>query len=143
LIRDDQDKEAVLKIVRVIEYKCIKHKLIDKNLDPVAERTSEEKRLLITNIFDHESAPAEELATLHHERCEIENLYGEFKNGLHGVGTILRSKTPDLVLQELWGLMLVHFALRELMAESAWQVKLGPFLENRQDISSFKRELHV
>jgi hypothetical protein len=132
LIRDSQDKNAELRKVRVIEYK-----LIDKNFDPGTEQTVEEKYRIITNIFDHELAPAEELATLYHERWEIETLYGEFKKGLHAVSTILRSKTPDLVIQELWGLMLVHFALRELMAESAWQVKLDP------DRLSFKGALYV
>ena len=32
---------------------------------------------------------------------------------------MLRSKTPDLVRQELWGLLLAHFAIRALMHEAA------------------------
>jgi IS4 transposase len=80
----------------------------------------------VTNIFDHELAPAKELAALYHERWEIETLFCEFKKSLRGARTVLRSKTPELVLQELWGLILVHFSLRFLMAESAWQVGLDP-----------------
>ena len=40
--------------------------------------------------------------------------------------TVLRSKTPDLVLQELWGLLLAHFAIRQLMVQAAWPRGLDP-----------------
>jgi hypothetical protein len=39
---------------------------------------------------------------------------------------VLRSKTPDLVQQEMWGLLLAHFAVRQLMARAAWQQPLDP-----------------
>jgi hypothetical protein len=40
--------------------------------------------------------------------------------------TVLRSKTPDLVQQELWGLLLAHFAIRQLMTQAAWPRGLDP-----------------
>ena len=40
--------------------------------------------------------------------------------------TVLRSKTPQLVEQELWGLLLAHYAVRQLMARAAWQQGLDP-----------------
>ena len=119
--RDSRDSKLPFIPVRVIEYS-----LNDDNLPPGSEKPGLEKYRLVTNIFDHELAPAQELAALYHERWEIETLYGEFKKSLRGASTVLRSKTPDLVLQELWGLILVHFTLRVLMAESAWQVGLDP-----------------
>jgi hypothetical protein len=56
---------------------------------------------LVTNILDPAEAPALELAALHHERWEIEGVFDEFKTHLHADSTVLRSKTPDPVLQEL------------------------------------------
>jgi hypothetical protein len=47
-----------------------------------------------------------------------------------GAYAILRSKTPDLVIQELWGLLLVHFTLRGLMAELTWRFKPDPDRRN-------------
>jgi hypothetical protein len=120
-INDSQDKKAKPIKVRVIEYK-----LKDTKISPENDQPGEDKYRLITNIFDHKLAPSDELAALYHERWEIETLYGEFKTVLQGASTVLRSKTPELVLQELWGLILVHFALRRLMAESAWHARLDP-----------------
>ena len=39
---------------------------------------------------------------------------------------MLRSKTPALVRQEFWGLVLAHFAIRQLMVQAAWPRKLDP-----------------
>jgi hypothetical protein len=38
---------------------------------------------------------------------------------------VLRSKTPELVRQEFWGLLLAHFAVRGLMHEAALQGRRG------------------
>jgi IS4 transposase len=74
---------------------------------------------LVTNILETKSAPALELAALYHERWEIENAFDELKVHLRGREVVLRSKTPDLVKQELYGLLLAHFAVRGLMYEAA------------------------
>ena len=81
---------------------------------------------LVSNILDPADAPALELAALYHERWEIEVVFDEFKTHLRANSTVLRSKTPDLVLQELWGLLLAHFAIRQLMAQAAWPRGLDP-----------------
>ena len=81
---------------------------------------------LITTVLDADQAPGLELAALYHERWEIEGVFDEFKTHLRGASTVLRSKTPDLVQQELWGLLLAHFAVRQLMAQAAWQQQLDP-----------------
>ena len=80
---------------------------------------SEEPFTLITTLLDPEQAPAAELAALYHERREIETAYDEVKTHMLGPGALLRSKTPELVLQELDGLMLAHYAVRCLIHEAA------------------------
>jgi len=74
---------------------------------------------LLTTILDHAAARAVELAALYHERWEIETAIGELKTHLRGSRIVLRSKTPDLVKQEFYGLLLTHFAVRGLMHEAA------------------------
>lgn len=81
---------------------------------------------LLTTILDHEAAPAEELAALYHERWEIETALDELKTHLRGPKIVLRSKTPDLVRQEFYGLMMAHFAVRGLMHEAALKATEDP-----------------
>lgn len=100
-------------------------RVIDYALHGAATPTPERYRL-VTNLLDAEQAPGEELAALYHERWEIEGVFDEFKTHLRASSTVLRSKTPDLVQQELWGLLLAHFAIRQLMAQAAWPRGLDP-----------------
>lgn len=93
--------------VRVIEYK-VKNQ---KGEDQVVR--------IITSILDWRLAPAHELAGLYAERWEFETALDEFKTHLRGARTVLRSQTPDLIRQEIYGLLLAHFALRGLMHEAA------------------------
>jgi hypothetical protein len=81
---------------------------------------------LITTILDAGAAPAGELAALYHERWEIETALAELKTHLRGAKIVLRSKTPDLVVQEFYGLMLAHFAVRGLMHEAALKANEDP-----------------
>jgi len=81
---------------------------------------------LVTSILDPKQAPAEELAALYHERWEIETALDELKTHLRGAKIVLRSKTPDLVRQEFYGLVLAHFAIRGLMHEAALTAKEDP-----------------
>ena len=81
---------------------------------------------LVTTLLDPTVAPAEELAALYHERWEIETALDELKTHLRGAQVVLRSKTPDLVRQECYGLLLAHFALRGLMHEAAVTADADP-----------------
>ena len=81
---------------------------------------------VVTSILDPAQAPAGELAALYHERWEIETALDELKTHLRGVTIVLRSKTPDLVRQEFYGLLLAHFAIRGLMHEAAVKVGIDP-----------------
>jgi len=101
-------------IVRVIEYR----------LEGIPG--TEPIYRLLTTILDHEAAPATELAALYHERWEIETALDELKTHLRGSRIVLRSKTPDLVQQEFYGLMMAHFAIRGLMHEAALKANEDP-----------------
>jgi hypothetical protein len=101
-------------VVRVIDYRL-------KDVEG-----SEPLYRLITTILDHKQAPAKELAALYHERWEIETTLDELKTHLRGAQIVLRSKTPDLVRQEFFGLMMAHFAIRGLMHEAALKADEDP-----------------
>jgi len=81
---------------------------------------------LVTSVLDPTQAPAKELAALYHERWEIETALDELKTHLRGAKVVLRSKTPDLVRQECYGLLLAHFAIRGLMHEAALNADTDP-----------------
>ncbi len=81
---------------------------------------------LITTILDPTQAPAKELAALYHERWEIETALDELKTHLRGAQIVLRSKTPELVEQEFWGLLMAHYAVRGLMHEAALKADEDP-----------------
>ena len=98
---------------------------------------SKEVYRLVTTILDPEAAPAQELAALYCERWEIETALDELKTHLRGSRIQLRSKTPDLVRQEFYGLMMTHFAIRGLMHEAAIKGDIDP------DKLSFVHAVHV
>ena len=100
--------------VRVVEYR----------LEGIA--CAEPLYRLVTTILDPAAAPAAELAALYHERWEIEGALAELKTHLRGARIVLRSKTPELVRQEFWGLLLAHFAVRGLMHEAALRADEDP-----------------
>lgn len=100
-------------------------RVIDYTLVDAATPVQDSYRL-VTNILEVDAAPALELAALYHERWEIEGVFDEFKTHLRANSTVLRSKTPELVQQELWGLLLAHFAIRQLMMQAAWPRGLDP-----------------
>ena len=81
---------------------------------------------LITTILDPKQAPAKELAALYHERWGIETALDELKTHLRGAQIVLRSKTPELVEQEFYGLLMAHFAIRGLMHEAALKADEDP-----------------
>ncbi len=111
--------------LRVVEYR----------LEGLAE--AEPLYRLVTTILGATEAPAAELAAPYHERWEIEGALAELKTHLRGARMVLRSKTPELVRQEFWGLLLAHLAVRGLMHEAALRADEDP------DRLSFLRAVRV
>jgi len=106
------------------ERRAIVVRVIDYRLDKIPD--AEPIYRLITTILDHKLAPAKELAALYHERWEIETALDELKTHLRGAQIVLRSRTPELVKQEFYGLLMAHFAIRGLMHEAALRADEDP-----------------
>ena len=103
----NEGRHAAPMAVRVIDYR------IDDG------RGNETSYRLLTTMLDAAEAPAEELAAAYAERWEIESALDELKTHQRGPRVVLRSKSPELVLQEIWGHLCCHFAIRSLMWEAA------------------------
>ena len=87
--------------------------------------TGEDYRL-VTSLLDARRYPARQLAALYQERWEAEAVFAELKTHQRGARTVLSSKTPDGILQQIWAHLLVHHALRELMVRTAATRNLDP-----------------
>jgi hypothetical protein len=74
---------------------------------------------LLTTITDYRRAPAEELARLYSQRWTVETMLSELKVKIGGPKLLLRSATPDLVEQDVYGLLLAHFGVRHEMLAAA------------------------
>ena len=116
---------------RIYAYRQ-KHRTVTNGIDVrvieyvVEGSGSKEVYRLVTTILDPEAAPSEELAALYCERWEIETALDELKTHLRGSQIQLRSKTPDLVRQEFYGLLMTHFAIRGLMHEASIKGDIDP-----------------
>ena len=81
---------------------------------------------LFTTLLDPDEVTASELAAAYAQRWEIESVFDELKTHQRGARTVLRSKSPPLVLQELWGHLCCHYAIRTLMFEAAHHARVDP-----------------
>ncbi|MGP0109314.1 MAG: IS4 family transposase [Acidimicrobiales bacterium] len=95
----------------------VRVRVVDYSIDD--GRGDHEPFRLLTTILDPNIASAEELALVYAERWEIESAFDELKTHQRGPRTVLRSKSPELVHQEIWGHLCCHFAIRTLMWEAA------------------------
>ncbi len=117
LPEEERKKGSKAVIVRVIEYKL---------MDPGAVGDKAEIYRLITTILDPCEATAAELAALYPQRWEIEIAIKEGKTVLRKGRITLRSKKPELVKQEFWGMILAHYLVRKMMAQAALDRKRDP-----------------
>ena len=92
-------------------------RVIDYSIDDGRENTTSYR--LFTTIVDPGEVGATDLAAAYAQRWEIETTFDELKTHQRGPRTVLRSKSPDLALQEIWGHLCCHFAVRSLMAQAA------------------------
>ncbi len=105
-------RQGVRLLVRLVTYTIT---------DPALPGYGEEHRL-ITTLLNPRVAPAHDLACAYHERWEIELVFDEIDTHQRLVGRTLRSLTPLGVIQELYGILLAHYAVRVLMHEAALRV---------------------
>lgn len=96
--------------VRVIEYQVT---------DRDGAEAEPETYRLVTTLLDPDEVPATELCTSYHRRWELESAFNEIKTSQRGAGVVLRSKSPPMVYQELYALLLTHYAVRELMLHAS------------------------
>jgi hypothetical protein len=89
-------------------------------------RKKSEHYRVITNILDPRAASALELAQLYARRWTIETALSEIKASMRGSRVLLRSRVPELVRQDFWGLMLAYFGIRSLMHEAALEEDIEP-----------------
>lgn len=113
--QDVPDPERA-RLVRVIEYQ-----VPDRGAD--GER---ELICLLSTITDPAQAPAEVLAQIYHDRWEHETGNNQLKTYLRGPGRVLRSKSPDMVRQEIYGYLLTHHALSALICRAATEADINP-----------------
>ena len=81
---------------------------------------------LITTITDPREAPAIALAEAYHQRWEHETGNDQLKTHLRGPGKVLRSKSPDMVRQEIYGYLLTHWAISGLICQAATEADIDP-----------------
>jgi len=99
-------------------------RVIDYTIDD--GRPNEQSYRLFTTILDPDDASAVDLAVAYAQRWEIEGVFDELKTHQRGARMVLRSKSPDLVLQEIWGHLCCHYAIRTLMWEAADHAHVDP-----------------
>jgi hypothetical protein len=115
--RAGQDLDAEKAVaVRVVEYSV-----------PGREGDGKDELIaLVTTITDPAQAPAQVLAEAYHQRWEHETGNDQIKTHLRGPGRILRSKSPDMVRQEIYGYLLAHHAISALICHAATEADIDP-----------------
>jgi hypothetical protein len=109
--------------VRVVEY-----------------RFKGEKRALLTSLLDAKRYPASELIELYRERWEIELSYGELKTDMLERQETIRSKSPEAVAQELWGILVAYNLVRLEMERIADEIEVPPLRISFIEALRFMRE---
>jgi len=83
-------------------------------------------QVLLTSLLDPEAYPAAEIAVLYHERWELEIGFDEIKTHSFDGAITLRSKSPDRVRQELWGLAIAYNLVRLEIEHVARKLDVDP-----------------
>jgi hypothetical protein len=110
---DDLDP-ARARHVRVVEYE-------------IPDRDGQDELIaLVTTVTDLREAPAAALASAYHQRWEHEGANAQLKTFLRGPGKILRSQSPPMIEQELWGYLLTHYAISALTCTAATAAGIDP-----------------
>ena len=105
------------RLVRIVDYRVT---------TGVGDTVTVSDIRLLTTLLDPHEAPARAIAEAYHQRWESENGYQELKTRLRGAGFILRSKSPDLVRQEIYALLVTYQALCTLRTDAAAAAGIDP-----------------
>ena len=123
---EDLDEDQA-RYVRAIEYQI-----------PDRDGNGKDERIiLVTTITDFRAAPAAELARAYHQRWEHEGGNAQLKTYLRGPGRVLRSQSPAMAGQEIWGYLLTHYAISALTCAAATAAGIDP------DRVKFKRTVRI
>ena len=114
-------KQALYPVERGVWVRIISYRVTDARLGEVGQTYR-----LVTTLLNPATAPALALINLYHERWEIEVVLDEIKTHQRQQRKVLRSKTPEGVRQELYGLFLAHYAVRVQMGEAAVAAQEDP-----------------
>jgi hypothetical protein len=125
--RGEDLPEDQARYVRAIEYR-----VPDRDGNGKGERI-----ILVTTITDFRAAPAPELARAYHQRWEHEGGNAQLKTYLRGPGRVLRSQSPAMAEQEIWGYLLTHYAISALICAAATAAGIDP------DRVKFKRTVRI
>ncbi len=120
-------EEDRARYVRVVEYE-----VPDRDGDGKGEVIA-----LVTTITEMTAAPAPLLAEAYHQRREHETGNAQLKTHLRGPGRVLRSRSPDMVRQEIYGYLLTHYAISALICKAATEAGIDP------DRVKFKRTVRI
>jgi hypothetical protein len=112
----DRQRRGPPLLVRIVAYTIT---------DPARPGAGLRHRLL-TSLLNPNTAPAIELICAYHERWEIELVIDEQDTHQRLVQHPLRSKKPVGIIQELYGMLLAHYAIRAIMAQAAARIPLDP-----------------
>ena len=125
--RGEDLPEDQARYVRAIEYQ----------VPDRAGNGKDERIILVTTITDFRAAPAPELARAYHQRWEHEGGNAQLKTYLRGPGRVLRSQSPAMAEQEIWGYLLTHYAISALICAAATAAGIDP------DRVKFKRTVRI
>jgi hypothetical protein len=120
------------KITDRIRLRLIEYTVTDPALPGYGER-----HRLISSLLDAVAFSALELARLYHQRWEVEITIDEADTHQRRAFQPFRSLKPVGVIQEFYGLLIAHYAIRKVMLDAAQQAHLDP------DQLSFTNALHL
>jgi len=112
------DAEAMAAAGTAITARVVEYAVTDRDDAPVYR--------VVTSILDWREMISGDVAAAYHHRWEIEITFDEIETHQIGHTRVLRSQSPPMVRQEIWGILLAHYAIRALMVQAADDNDIDP-----------------
>jgi hypothetical protein len=110
-----------------IEVRIIEYSVAGDPDHPLGAGPDSELFCLATTLTDEHAYPMDGFPDLYHDRWRLETAIGDVETRLRGgPDAVLRSRLPDLVRQEVYGLLCVYQAIRALINAGAEHAHLDP-----------------